>query len=170
MKNKLHPKAIHWFFIDASAALLGAVIPVILVAILIDTAGIMKESLFVGILILVTVGLVSLYIIFRLIYWWVRLFYNSYLYELTEEAIKIEKGVIWKKYISIPYKRIQNIDIQRGLLARILKLSELHIQTAGYTGYITTEGKLVGLLPETAEKLRDELINKTKKYETKTTP
>ena len=105
-----------------------------------------------------------------LLYIWARLSYYFYRYELTEAGFRKERGVIYKKYVTIPYDRIQNVDIYRGVLARILGLSELHIQTAGYSGYyIQTEGRLPGLLPETAEELRNKLITKTKDmYETKT--
>lgn len=91
-------------------------------------------------------------------------------YELTEHSLKIEKGIIWKKYISIPYDRVQNVDIYRGLIDRILGLSDLHVQTAGYSGSfsghrkrgIASEGRLPGLAPEIAEQLRDRLIKRTR--------
>lgn len=107
-------------------------------------------------------------------YGWAKLYYNFYKFELTEEAFKKEHGVIWKRYISIPYERIQNIDIHRGILARILGLSDLMIQTAGYTGVYRgggllgtlggrdPEGKLPGLSKERAEEIREELIRRTR--------
>jgi len=52
-----------------------------------------------------------------------RLLYKYYFYELTENSFRKEHGIIYKKYVSIPYTRIQNIDIYRGVLARILGLS-----------------------------------------------
>lgn len=101
-----------------------------------------------------------------LLYLWAVWTYNNYKYQLTEDTVKIERGVIWKKYSSIPYERVQNVDIHRGLLARLLGLSDLQIQTAGYSGYtrggIATEGRLPGLDPKTAEQLRDELIKRVK--------
>lgn len=104
-----------------------------------------------------------------LCYIFAKLTYRFWRYELTEDAVKIEKGVIWKKYISIPYGRIQNIDIYRGILARLLGLSDLQIQTAGYSGgqgrygmIGKTEGKLPGLDPQIAEQLREELTKKAR--------
>jgi len=99
-------------------------------------------------------------------YIWARLKYSSWRYELVENAIRIEKGIITKKYISIPYQRVQNVDIYRGILARIFKLSDLHIQTAGYSGGYGkygkggTEGKLPGLDIQVAEQLREGLVGK----------
>lgn len=94
-----------------------------------------------------------------------KLSYNAYKFELTADAFKKESGVIWKKYVSIPYERIQNVDIHRGILARILGLSDLMIQTAGYSGGRHgrgSEGKLPGVSQMRAEQLRDELIRRAK--------
>jgi len=102
-----------------------------------------------------------------LLYIWARLSYYFYRYELTEAGFRKERGVIYKKYVTIPYDRIQNVDIYRGILARILGLSDLHIQTAGmsavgkYGSY--AEGRLPGLAIDEAEKLRDELIQRARR-------
>jgi len=108
-----------------------------------------------------------LYFIFA--YLWAKLTYNAYKYELTEDAFKKEHGVIWKRYVSVPYERIQNVDIHRGILARILGLSDLMIQTAGYAGGggrhgmgREPEGRLPGVSREKAEQLREELIRRAK--------
>ncbi len=119
-------------------------------------------------------------IIFLVVIWilgsygWAKLYYNAYKFELTEDVFKKEYGVIWKKYISIPYGRIQNIDIHRGILVRILGLSDLMIQTAGYTGAYQgggllgglggrePEGKIPALPKERAEEIREELIRRAK--------
>lgn len=101
---------------------------------------------------------------------WAKLSYNFYRYELTEAGFRKELGVIYKKYVTIPYDRIQNVDIYRGLLARILGLSDLNIQTAGASAIvgrygsasIGSEGRLPGLSREIAEKLRDELIQRAR--------
>jgi len=102
-------------------------------------------------------------------YYWAKLTYYFWKYEITEDAVRIERGVVWKKYISIPYERIQNVDIYRGVLARIFGLSALNIQTAGYSGgggryglLLTPEGNLPGLSVDIAEKLRDDLIKRAK--------
>lgn len=99
-------------------------------------------------------------------YIFAKLSYKYWRYQSVGTSIKIEKGVIWKKYISIPYNRIQNVDIYRGVLARLLGLSDVHIQTAGYSmprrSGFGSEGRLPGLGVAVAEKLRDELIDKIK--------
>jgi len=164
MKQKPHPKAVWLFFFWPArplTVLLWAFLPILIVAFAWGGYSLVQERFpftfpwvkIVGIIFLF--GIISDYI-------WARLFYNSYFFELTEESIKIESGVIYKKYISIPYERIQNVDIYRGIIARVLDLSDIYIQTAGYSGYIQTEGRLPGLSREDAEKIREDLIQRAK--------
>lgn len=114
--------------------------------------------------------IVVLSIIF-LCFVWAKLTYRFYRYELTDAGFRKELGVIYKKYVTIPYDRIQNVDIYRGILARILGLSDLNVQTAGASAMIGrygaagigAEGRLPGLSREAAEELRDELIERARK-------
>ena len=101
---------------------------------------------------------------------WAKLTYYFYRYELTDAGFRKELGVIYKKYVTIPYDRIQNVDIYRGILARLLGLSDLNIQTAGMSATINrygvsgggAEGRLPALSREVAEQLRDELIGRAR--------
>jgi len=101
---------------------------------------------------------------------WAKLTYHFYRYELTDTGFRKELGVIYKKYVTIPYDRIQNVDIYRGILARILGLSDLNIQTAGMSATVGrygisgggSEGRLPALSREIAEQLRDELIQRAR--------
>ena len=96
----------------------------------------------------------------------IHLAYKNWKYEFTKEAIKIESGVIIKKYKSIPYERVQNVDIVRGILARIIGFSTLEIQTAGYSIYTgkngmgLSEGHLPAVSKEKAEEIRDFLMKR----------
>jgi len=98
-------------------------------------------------------------------YFWSGWTYDNYMYELTEDGIRIERGVILKKYSTIPYERVQNVDISMGVIERLLDIVSLDIQTAGYsyTRYgQTAEGRLPGLDSKRAEQLRDLIIQKMK--------
>jgi len=102
---------------------------------------------------------------------WAKLTYHFYRYELLDNGFRKESGVIYKKYVTIPYDRIQNVDINRGILARLLGLSDLHIQTAGVSATVSqygvmgggAEGRLPAVSMEVAEQLRDELIERARK-------
>jgi len=94
-----------------------------------------------------------------------RLSYNNWKYEFTEDTLKIEKGIIWKKYTSIPYERVQNVDLHRGVIARMLGFSVVNVQTAGASFVqggrdAISEGFIPGVSKEEAEKIRDFLTKK----------
>lgn len=101
---------------------------------------------------------------------WAKLTYHFYRYELIDIGFRKESGVIYKKYVTIPYDRIQNVDVYRGILARFLGLSDLHIQTAGASLTMSrngmsgggAEGRLPAVSKEVAEQLRDELIQRAR--------
>jgi len=95
-----------------------------------------------------------------------KLDYHFYRYELRKDGFRKELGIIWKKYVTIPYDKIQNVDIHRGLIARILGLSSLNIQTAGASVHYGSEGSLPGVSCEVAEQLRDELIKRARQSRT----
>ena len=164
--EKLHPKTIWIFFFKflIPGLLFTLAIGWPLISLLIE--GVKTAWFLFGGLLLILI----LYIIFC--YIWARLTYNYWGYQLTEDALQIEHGVIWKKYVSIPYERIQNVDIYRGILVRILGLSELQVQTAGLSaayygrmgimGGAGAEGKLPGIEKNKAEELRKEFIKRVK--------
>lgn len=96
-------------------------------------------------------------------YVWAYYAYHFYKYELTPDGFRKELGIVYKKYVTIPYDRIQNVDIYRGIMARILGISDIQIQTAGMSGVALSEGRLPGLSRRDAEALRDELIHRVSK-------
>ena len=153
--KKLHPNAKILFYLNGV---------VVLVFILISIPLALESSIGLGIIFLILlIGLIFALIIPLPI---AHLCYENYGYELKSDRINIEKGVIWKKYVSIPYERVQNVDILRGPLARMLELSDLQIQTAGAT-HLVMEGRIPGMTVEEAEKLRDEILAKVPGYKNK---
>lgn len=119
--------------------------------------GYRMEALYWTALILSIAFLVSVFVIWIM----AKLTYRFYWYGVQEEGFQKKSGIIWKSYVTIPYGRIQNVDIRRGIWDHILGLSRLHIQTAGYSHpYSSPEGKLPGLSVKIAEQLRDELIKR----------
>lgn len=161
--KKLHPRAVWLFFFKCAGSFLIAII-ILAIWLGMGIGGrITGSEPVIGIMLIIIV-------LFLLIcYIWARLAYHFWRYQLTENAYKSERGIIFKRYISIPYERIQNIDIYRGILDRLLGLSDIQIQTAGYGAMggrgikgFGSEGRLPGLQKQEAEKLRDELIKRAK--------
>jgi len=176
--QKLNPKAVwlfFWMYLIQYLFVLFLFVPFLIYFVLdtLSTLSVKGGSLSVTIAGFLTNFL--LFCFFCLIIWliiiWVfaKLAYEYYGYELRQDVIRIEYGVIWKRYVSIPYSRVQNVDITRGVLERLLNLSSLHIQTAGATSAslgAMAEGRIPGLSVETAEQLREEIIKRANQTRT----
>jgi len=112
---------------------------------------------------------ILVYIIFTIIVAevYTSLAYKNWLYEFGEDHLKFENGIIWKKYSNIPYERVQNVDITRGIFARMLGFSSVNMQTAGYSysanGVSSSEGYIPAVDMKEAEKIREFLMNKITK-------
>lgn len=101
---------------------------------------------------------------------WSRLVVRNYLYSLDDRGFYKEFGVIHKKYVTIPYQQIQNVDIHRGIVARMMGLSDLNIQTAGMTTTVrgtmsgSSEGRLLAIDHELAIQIQRDLIERSQKF------
>lgn len=108
---------------------------------------------------------IVLFIILGEIY--ARMAYKRWLYEFGNDDLKLERGIIWKKYSNIPYERVQNVDITRGIIARVCGFSTVNIQTAGLSyspkGGMTVEGYIPGVPIQEAEHIREFVMKKITK-------
>lgn len=52
-------------------------------------------------------------------------------YELTSDTLNIDSGVFFRREREIPYGRVQNVDIRRSLVQRLLNIARINIETAG---------------------------------------
>lgn len=93
-----------------------------------------------------------------------RMSYNRWFYEFGSDSLKLERGIIWKKYSNVPYERVQNVDIYRGIIARLTGFSGVAIQTAGATyhprGGVGAEGSIPAVSIHEAEEIREFLMKK----------
>jgi putative membrane protein len=80
----------------------------------------------------------------RLTRWW-----------LSDESFVIQQGLIFRSRRVISRARIQAVDLERGLLHRLLGLTEVRVEALGAA---STEGALPGIRPDQASALRAELL------------
>ncbi len=169
--KRLHPRAI-WLFFLSSLIAWYFIILLVGLAFIFTMSEIVEITLTSGLFVWLVISALLLAVIF---YVWAKMYYHFYRYELTDSSFRKELGVINKKYVTIPYGRIQNVDIHRGILSRILGLSDLHIQTAGSAVQMSgsrvhspgAEGRLPALSRKDAEQLRDELIIRSERSSNK---
>lgn len=81
---------------------------------------------------------------------WVR-----FQWRLEPDAVVIEEGLFVRKRRIIRRERIQTVDLERGIVHRLLGVSEVRIEAIGSGG---TEGRLAAVRPELADELRRVLL------------
>jgi uncharacterized protein len=75
-------------------------------------------------------------------------------YQLRDDDLLFRRGLLFQRFVSVPYGRMQLIDITRGPVSRALGLSDLHFVTAAASSSVVVPGLLVA----DAEELRDQLV------------
>jgi len=75
-------------------------------------------------------------------------------YRLRDDDLLFRRGIMFQRFVSVPYGRMQLIDINRGPVSRMLGLADLKFVTAA-----ASTGVMVPGLPEPeAAELRDRLV------------
>ena len=92
------------------------------------------------------------------------LIYENYKFALGEDALKIKRGVFTREEIAIPYRQIQDVDIEQDFYYRIIGVSRLVILTAGHEDEKTAKDETEGVLPAIdsalAERLQSQLLTR----------
>lgn len=128
-----------------------------------------------GIIQIFTTSQIPIYIMiaipayFTVLFLFARLAYKNYRYEVTKNAFIIDYGILQKQTINIPYDRIQNINVRRDVIDRLLGLAHLDIETAATGGTVVenavggsrsvSEGYIPGISPKEANDLRAMLLS-----------
>lgn len=79
-------------------------------------------------------------------------------YAIREKDIIYNSGLFWRSSIAIPFNRVQHCEVSIGPIDRMFNLSELKIFTAGGS---SSDLSIEGLNPETSNRLKDFIVNKT---------
>jgi len=119
---------------------------------------------------LLFISVYSVYItIIIIIYLYNAAYVKNFSYKISEDHIVIKHGVFTQIVATIPYSRIQNINIVNGVFDRIFKTFTVKIETAGSSaaaasaqkGVIRPEGYIPGLKnPKIIEKKIKEMMTK----------
>lgn len=75
-------------------------------------------------------------------------------YLLRDDDLLYRRGIMFQRFVSVPYGRMQLIDISRGPIARWLGISSLKFVTAAAASNVTIDG----LPDDVVEPLRDQLV------------
>ncbi|MCU1598829.1 MAG: uncharacterized protein JWQ47_2568 [Glaciihabitans sp.] len=75
-------------------------------------------------------------------------------YQLRDDDLLFRRGILFQRFVSVPYGRMQLVDISRGPVSRALGLSDLRFVTAAASSGVA----IPGLPINDAEALRDRLV------------
>lgn len=88
--------------------------------------------------------------------WWPRARYAHWSFALEPVTLELRHGVFWRNETSVPYFRVQHVDIEQGPIERRLGVAELRLKTAASSGGAT----LPGVALADAEELRRTILER----------
>jgi putative membrane protein len=132
---------------------------------IVQTEGIFAKTIIAPWSGLVVLGAWILFVLtFILTFLIAYLTYINYQFTLDDDALKIRRGILSKEGIAIPYRQIQDVDIDQTLSDRIWGVARLAILTAGHEepkeGEDDSEGVLPAIDRGLAEALQTELLRR----------
>ncbi len=101
-----------------------------------------------GTALLAAVALVVVVAISIFLYW------RRFEYRVGDSEIRIDSGIVSRTHRSIPFDRIQDVDITQGPVARLFGLARVKFETASSSAKRPDEGVLQTIALERAEELR----------------
>lgn len=87
----------------------------------------------------------------------VFLYWRRFEYRVGANEIRIDSGILNRAHRSIPFDRIQDVDISQGPVARLLGLARVKFETGGSAGDKDDDGALAAIALDRAEALRDQV-------------
>ena len=76
-------------------------------------------------------------------------------YRIEESELKVSSGIMFRRVVSVPFARMQLVEVSAGPLERAYSLASVQLHTAS----ASTDAKIPGLDPERAAQLRDALAS-----------
>ncbi len=104
---------------------------------------------------IVTLAIVLVLLIIAICWFISFLSYKNFTWEITDTEFTLRRGIISKKQVHIPFRRIHSIDTNAGIIDRLLGLVTLNIQTAGSS---KPEATMAGITLAEAEAMRVEIF------------
>jgi hypothetical protein len=97
-------------------------------------------------------GLAVVILLFGVVHALLR--YRSWRYEIRDDSIYLERGVLTRVRTVVPFVRIQHVDSSRSPVERLVGLGRVVVYTAGSRG---ADVSVPGLTPAAADDLRERL-------------
>lgn len=151
MTNRLELPAVEWrrvspkyVFVDVSGAL---VLTIAFVAIAVIVTLLVRDPTW-------WIAPLAVFIVMLVIIAFIPRRVRAIGYQLRDDDLLFRRGLLFQRFVSVPYGRMQLVDITRGPLSRALGLSDLRFVTAAASSGVI----IPGLTVADAEELRDHLV------------
>ncbi len=113
--------------------------------------------------IMVTIFLVAGWVLIMIpVLIWIPYAFRALEYYIDDEGVKMKSGVIWKKFVTVPFHKITNVDITQGPIQRFYRIGTIHIQTAGAGGQQGQKAELKMLGVRELEEVRNVIVGRLK--------
>lgn len=89
-----------------------------------------------------------------LVRWWTSLVWRAWQFRVGDGALHLRHGVLTRRESTIPYHRVQHIDLEAGPLERRLGLTSLILRTAS----ASSDSTVPGIDAREAEALRTRIL------------
>jgi len=93
-------------------------------------------------------------------------YYRRFTIDLTDDVFEVHSGVFARQEREIPYRRIQNVDVTRNVVQRLLDIAQVKVETAGGG---ETEAVLRFVSDDDADRLQTELRTRKRQATTEGT-
>ena len=74
-------------------------------------------------------------------------------YRIEERELKVSSGILFRRVVSVPFARMQLVEVSAGPLERAFSIASVQLHTAS----ASTDATIPGLDPQRAAELRDAL-------------
>ncbi len=95
---------------------------------------------------------------------WIPAFYKSLEYVIDSDSVKMNKGVFWKKRVTVPFTKITNLDVTQGPVQRAFDIGTIHVQTAGAGGAQGAQAELKLLGVRDLDEVKDTIMERLRGY------
>jgi len=110
--------------------------------------------------------LLSIFLLVMVLWaFWIPAYFRTLEYFIDYEAVKMNRGVFWKRRVTVPYHKITNVDVSQGPLERKYNFGTIHVQTAGAGGAQGAIAELRMNGVRELERLKDIIMDGVKGYQ-----
>lgn len=90
---------------------------------------------------------------------WLLCYWLRFSFRIGADEISIDSGILSRTHRVIPFDRVQDVSIEQNIVARLLGLAKVRLETGASAGAGQEEGELNAIKLSDAEALRDRIRN-----------